>query len=83
MKSFRVVTLKIKLLYSLILICNRNGLPPRNQFMADELGEEMGDNYLGELHRGKKAPCTREGRHPPSRQGEDGMCVLTVTVTEA
>ena len=44
MKSFQAVTLKIKLLYSLIFICNRNGLPPRNQFMANELGEKMGNN---------------------------------------
>lgn len=42
MKSFQVLTLNVQLLYSLIFICNRNGFPSRNQFMADKLGEKMG-----------------------------------------
>lgn len=49
MKSFQVVTLKIELPYSLIFICNRNGLPSRNQFMANKLGERKGNNYSREF----------------------------------
>lgn len=45
MKSSQVLTLKIELQYSLIFICNRNGLPSRNQFMANELGEKRGGNH--------------------------------------